>query len=73
MEHPLIKFQNRHGLTQGQLADRLGMGQPAVSRLCAGKRRPRLDTILRIHEATGISLDEWVAWEAASSRAEVST
>lgn len=64
MEHPLIRFQQENRLTQSQLAERLEMGQPTISRLCSGKRRPRMDTMRRIRDVTGISLDEWAAWEA---------
>jgi transcriptional regulator with XRE-family HTH domain len=65
MEHPLIRFQSEHRLTQGELAERIGIGQSALSRLCSGKRSPRMDTMQRIREATGISLDEWARWAAS--------
>jgi len=39
------------GLTQVALADRLGVGQPYISDLEAGRKRPLVDTLADIAEA----------------------
>lgn len=45
------------GLTQQQLADRLGVTQPAVARLERAGANPRVSTLAEIASATGCSLN----------------
>jgi Predicted transcriptional regulator with C-terminal CBS domains len=44
------------GLSQRELAERAGVNQAMVSRLEAGSRLPRLETLLALAEATGHAL-----------------
>jgi len=44
------------GLTQAELAARIGSTQPALARLEAGGVTPSLDTLHRIAEALGLEL-----------------
>ena len=44
------------GLTQAELAARIGSTQPAIARLEAGGVTPNLDTLRRIAEALGLEL-----------------
>jgi ribosome-binding protein aMBF1 (putative translation factor) len=44
------------GVTQAELADRIGSTQPAVARLEAGGVTPSLDTLGRVAEALGFEL-----------------
>jgi predicted transcriptional regulator len=44
------------GLTQADLAARIGSTQPAIARLEAGGVTPNLDTLRRIAEALGLEL-----------------
>ena len=44
------------GLSQQQLADRLGTTQSAVARLEAGAARPRLETVEKVAETLGQDL-----------------
>lgn len=44
------------GLTQAELAARIGSTQPALARLEAGGVTPNLDTLHRIAEALGLEL-----------------
>jgi ribosome-binding protein aMBF1 (putative translation factor) len=44
------------GLTQAELAARIGSTQPALARLEAGGVMPSLDTLHRIAEALGLEL-----------------
>jgi transcriptional regulator with XRE-family HTH domain len=48
--------RERLGLTQAELADRIGSTQPAVARLEAGGVTPSLDTLGRVAEALGFEL-----------------
>jgi Predicted transcriptional regulator with C-terminal CBS domains len=45
------------GLSQRELAERAGVNQAMVSRLEAGSRLPRLETLLALAEATGHALE----------------
>lgn len=44
------------GLTQRQLAARVGTSQPAIARLEAGQVSPTLDTVVRVAAAAGFEL-----------------
>jgi ribosome-binding protein aMBF1 (putative translation factor) len=50
----VIEYRAEHGITQTELARRLGMKQPAVARLEAGEHNPSLDTLARLSSALGI-------------------
>ena len=48
-----IAARVRAGLTQSQLAKRMGTTQSAVARIEGGRRLPSIKTLLRYAEATG--------------------
>ncbi len=50
----LVQYRAEHGVTQTELARRLGMKQPAVARLETGEHNPSLDTLARLSAALGI-------------------
>ena len=52
----LIEVRNRAGLTQKQLARKMGTTQPVVARLESGRVRPSMRTLERLAEATGSRL-----------------
>ncbi|MCW5977760.1 MAG: helix-turn-helix transcriptional regulator [Bryobacteraceae bacterium] len=52
----LIDARNRAGLTQQELALRMGTTQPVVARLESGRVRPSMRTLERLAEATGSRL-----------------
>lgn len=52
----LIAARNRAGLTQAQLARRMGTTQPVVARLEGGETRPTMRTLARLAKATGTRL-----------------
>ena len=49
----LIAARARAGLTQAEVAKRMGTTQSAVARIEGGKRLPSIKTLLRYAEATG--------------------
>ena len=54
----IIRFARlRAGLTQEELAAKAGISQPALARIEAGRVRPRIDTIERLLDACGMSLE----------------
>lgn len=52
----VIDVRNRAGLTQEQLARKMGTTQPFVARLESGRTRPSMRTLERLAEATGSRL-----------------
>lgn len=65
----LVRDARRHnGLTQAQLAERLGTSQSAINRIEAGKQNLSLDTIGRISSALGSEILRWGPSDAAHVR-----
>ena len=52
----VMDVRNRAGLTQEELARRMGTTQPVVARLESGRSRPSMRTLERLEEATGSRL-----------------
>ena len=52
----VIDVHNRAGLTQEELAKKMGTTQPVVARLESGRTRPSMRTLVRLAEATGSRL-----------------
>lgn len=52
----VIAARKRAGLTQSELARRMGTTQPAVTRMESGRVQPSLRTLQRLAEATGSRL-----------------
>src|SRR5215471_6396817 len=52
----LIDARTRAGLTQQELAKKMGTTQPVVARLESGRVRPSMRTLERLAEATGSRL-----------------
>jgi ribosome-binding protein aMBF1 (putative translation factor) len=49
----IIARRIRYGLTQEQLADRMGTSVPAISRLESGQHRPNVETLEKLGHAFG--------------------
>lgn len=58
----LVWFRLKAGLTQQELADRVGMNRVVLSALEQGRRLPRLDTILRLVAGLEVKSCDLVAW-----------
>jgi transcriptional regulator with XRE-family HTH domain len=52
----VIRYRSEHGLSQRELARRLGMEQSQVARLESGNTSPTLDTLVRVVPVLGIEL-----------------
>lgn len=52
----VMDVRNRAGLTQEELARRMGTTQPVVARLESGRSRPSMRTLERLAQATGSRL-----------------
>ena len=49
----VIARRIRYGLTQEQLADRMGTSESAISRLEGGQHRPSIETLEKLGQAFG--------------------
>jgi transcriptional regulator with XRE-family HTH domain len=54
----LRSLMEKKGLTQEQLAAKVGVGQPAISMMLQRNCRPQRRTVLRLAEAFGVSPEE---------------
>ena len=52
----LRTLRTRAGLTQEQLAERAELAKDAISRMERGVQAPRLDTLIKLADALGVSL-----------------
>ena len=50
----LIAYRFEHGLSQRELAKRLGVSQPRVVELESGEKNPQIETLVKVATATGI-------------------
>jgi predicted transcriptional regulator len=53
----LIEARTRAGLTQQELADRMGTTQPVIARLESGRQKPTTKTLERFAKATGSKVE----------------
>ena len=53
----LIRARARAGLSQSELAERMGTSQSAIARLESGQTLPSTKTLLRFAEATGSKVE----------------
>ncbi|WP_167344584.1 helix-turn-helix domain-containing protein [Amycolatopsis thermoflava] len=52
----LVATRKRLGISQEEIADRMGMQRPQVSMFETGRREPRLSTLMRYADALGARL-----------------
>lgn len=57
-DSPLARIRMERGLTQGQLADRIGCRQKDVSRWESGARAPGTSSLLKLSSALGCTMEE---------------
>ena len=54
----LAELRKKHGLSQEELADQLGVSRQAVSKWERGEASPDTDNLIELARIYGISLDE---------------
>ncbi|MDA0270011.1 MAG: helix-turn-helix transcriptional regulator [Chloroflexi bacterium] len=64
----IVRARNREGLTQRELAERMGVSQSVVARLLSGQHSPRIDTIASAAHAMGYDLEVRFVKRRASAR-----
>jgi ribosome-binding protein aMBF1 (putative translation factor) len=64
----IMRARNREGLTQRELAERMGVSQAVVSRLLSAQHSPRIDTIAAAARAMGYDLEIRLVKHRASAR-----
>ncbi|HEX8390810.1 MAG TPA: helix-turn-helix transcriptional regulator [Longimicrobium sp.] len=65
----VYRTRTRLKLTQGQLAERIGVSQPRIAEIERGDANPRLDTLARIAHALGVSISRLLDGEAGDEPA----
>lgn len=60
MIHPIRRFRKENGLTQAQLAERIGVNDVTISRWESFLREPDHNELIRIEAETGIPIAEIV-------------
>lgn len=58
------------GISQAQLADRMGVSPSAIGMYEQGRREPSIDTLVAIADALGVSLDLLVRGKPGSEKDE---
>ncbi|MDN5277920.1 MAG: hypothetical protein PWR01_1885 [Clostridiales bacterium] len=53
----LQELLDERDMTQRELAERIGVTEVTISRYIKGERKPRIDTVGKIAEAFGVSID----------------
>jgi len=59
----LSALLNDQGITQLELAERIGVTRAAMSRYVSGDREPRLVTVARIAQELGVPIEQLIASE----------
>lgn len=62
----IYRFRRKSGLSQEQLAERIGVSRQAISKWESGTSTPELEKLLALSECFHITLDELVREEAGS-------
>jgi len=65
----LIKYRMDHGLTQQELAERVGTSHSQISRIESGRQKTNLDTLLRI--ARALDLKVVIGFESISRKGKI--
>jgi transcriptional regulator with XRE-family HTH domain len=61
----LREYMQREGISQAELARRVGVQQPTVWEWLHGKSRPRAKHLVVLSEKTGLSVDDLLKENAA--------
>jgi DNA-binding XRE family transcriptional regulator len=50
----LVVYRSKHGLSQRQLATKLGVSQPRIAKLESGEHNPEIDTLIKLAGELGL-------------------
>ena len=64
----IYQFRRKSGLSQEQLAEKIGVSRQAISKWESGTSTPELEKLLALSECFHITLDELVRTEAGNQR-----
>lgn len=67
------KYRTRAGLTQAELAEKVGVGTSFISRVERGQKRMRIETMLLVAAALHISVDLLLCQEYHNQNAQLQT
>lgn len=67
------KYRTRAGLTQAELAEKVGVGTSFISRVERGQKRMRIETMLLVAAALHISVDLLLCQENQNQNAQLQT
>ena len=62
--------RKERGLSQGQLAHKSGIAQAHVSHFECGTRAPRIDNLLKLADALGVTTDFLLGRQTAAAKAD---
>lgn len=65
LSEKIYKFRRKNGLSQEQLAERIGVSRQAISKWESGTSSPELEKLLELSKCFNITLDELVKDESA--------
>lgn len=57
LRHNVRYFRKSRNLTQAALAERMGIAQPNIAQIEAGKRSPSFETLISLADALGVAPD----------------
>ena len=60
-ESPIARQRLASGMTQGQLAEKIGCSQKDVSRWEHGARTPRAETLAKLADALGCRMEDLIS------------
>jgi DNA-binding XRE family transcriptional regulator len=66
-ENPIRVWREHRGLTQQQVADRVGISKPYLSQLESGKRRGGVEVLQKVAQILKVSLEDVVVDEDQAS------
>jgi transcriptional regulator with XRE-family HTH domain len=69
----LSYMRQREGMTQAELAERIGISQTILSQYELGKRNPSADVHARLAEALGVTMDDLMYGEVKGVKSNVGT
>jgi len=57
----IVRAREKAGLSQAQLAKKLGKSRSSVNEYESGEHEPKLDLLVKIAKVTGVTVEELVA------------